>query len=128
MPEVRSLSSSPAPESSSAALALVQALEAIPAILTEVQALRAEVRDLRLRDEDPWLNAPQISKRLGISPEAWRGWRVRHPELDALGVGHRKLRRWRLSEVKVWLASKPRLARAVRPEGEDAAAPVESAA
>ena len=78
-------------------------------LIERVNELQQELR----RERDPLLSGPQVAAALGITPSAFRGWRDRHPELDALGKGPGKLRRWRLSDVSQWLESRPALQRAV---------------
>lgn len=78
-------------------------------LIDRVQELQQELR----RERDPLLSGPQAAAALGITPSAFRGWRDRHPELDALGKGQGKLRRWRRSDVLRWLEGQPALRRAV---------------
>ncbi len=63
---------------------------------------------------DSWLSAAEAARYVygcDGKTEAFRKLRNANPELDAMGVGTGRLRRWKRTDLDAWIASSPRAQR-----------------
>lgn len=76
--------------------------------LTEEDIFRISVRAVRAVMEEQWLPGPEVARRIGASPKAWRAIAeeliAAVPKVDSIIIG--KQRRWRTFDVLEYLRKK----------------------